>query len=83
MTRALYIPLRGVEFWGVQFCFSGRMPEEKMATLGPRAGYFTRHGADHHSFVIFPRRVMNALAGVPLTSDVTTNQITWQAGSLR
>ena len=54
-----------------------------MAALGPRVGYFTRHGTDHHSFVIFPRRVMNALAGVPLTSDVTTNQITWQAGSLR
>ena len=63
--------------------FSGRMPEEKMAPLGPRVGYFTRHGTDHHSFVIFPRRVMNALAGVPLTSDVTINQITWQAGSLR
>ena len=82
LSKAFYCKLLGLRI-SDEIDFSGRMPDDKMAELGPRVGYFTRHGTDHHSFVIFPRRVMNALAGVPLTSDVTTNQITWQAGSLR
>ncbi len=52
--------------------------------VGPGLGYFLRHGTDHHSFVLFPLRVMQARpshAGWP--KDVTINQITWQVGSLR
>jgi len=64
--------------------FSGRIPEEKMAGLGPRIGYFTRHGTDHHSFVLFPKRVLEAVYGFPKEfPEVTTNQITWQVGTLR
>lgn len=64
--------------------FTGRLPEVQMATLGPRVGYFMRHGTDHHSFVIFPRRLLDVLYGSPKEfPQVTTNQITWQVGSLR
>jgi catechol 2,3-dioxygenase-like lactoylglutathione lyase family enzyme len=57
-----------------------------LAGLGDTRGYFTRYGGDHHAFVIFPRPVMNKLAelrgGHPPRPGVTTNQITWQVGSL-
>ena len=57
-------------------------PEERKA-LGDTVGYFMRHGTDHHSFVVFPKRVLDKFAGRPETSDMTVNQITWQVGSLR
>jgi catechol 2,3-dioxygenase-like lactoylglutathione lyase family enzyme len=63
--------------------YTGRLPEEQMQTLGPRKGYFTRHGTEHHSFVIFPKRVAQAVYNSPADSDITINQITWQVGSLR
>jgi len=53
--------------------------------LGPTVGYFMTHGTDHHSHVIFPKPVMDKLAsqhGAP-RREVTTNQITWQVGTLR
>jgi catechol 2,3-dioxygenase-like lactoylglutathione lyase family enzyme len=56
---------------------------EELAGLGDPVGRFMRHGSDHHSFVLFPRRVRDAMrrgSGVP--ADVTINQITWQVGSL-
>jgi catechol 2,3-dioxygenase-like lactoylglutathione lyase family enzyme len=52
--------------------------------VGSGLGYFTRHGTDHHSFVIFPKRVVDARPGrEKWPRDVTVNQITWQVGSLR
>ena len=57
-------------------------PEERKA-LGDTVGYFMRHGTDHHSFVVFPKRILDKFAGRPETSDMTVNQITWQVGSLR
>lgn len=64
--------------------FSPRLPEDRKAALGPTVGYFMRHGTDHHSFVIFPRRVYGALnAHTKDFPGITVNQITWQAGSLR
>ncbi len=62
--------------------FTGRLPEEQMAALGPRVGYFTRHGTDHHSFVFFPKRVYEAITGAK-NPHVIANQVTWQVGSLR
>lgn len=59
-----------------------RLPEEERGKYGSGNGYFMRHGTDHHSFVIFPRRVRRKL--LPhITGDMTVNQITWQVGSLR
>ncbi len=51
-------------------------------------GYFMTHGTDHHSHVIFPRAAMDRMgrgsAGGHVTNpEVTTNQITWQVGTLR
>jgi catechol 2,3-dioxygenase-like lactoylglutathione lyase family enzyme len=51
--------------------------------LGDPRGYFMRHGTDHHSFVLFPRRVMDHRADRKFAPEVTVNQITWQCGSLR
>jgi len=44
--------------------------------------YFTRHNSDHHTFVIMPRPWADH-AEKPPREDITINQITWQAGSLR
>ena len=64
--------------------FGARLPAAEQGKHGPGVGYFTRHGTDHHSFVLFPRRVLAALnphyRGYP---ELTVNQITWQVGSLR
>ncbi len=57
--------------------------EEAKKKMGPTTGYFMRHGSDHHSFVVFPRPVMDFLGGRSARDDVTINQITWQVGSLR
>ena len=38
--------------------FNARLPEAERGKHGPGIGYFTRHGGDHHSFVLFPRRIM-------------------------
>ncbi len=56
---------------------------EELAGLGDSVGRFMRHGSDHHSFVLFPKRVRDAmLRGSNVPADVTINQITWQVGSL-
>src|SRR3954464_5546754 len=51
--------------------------------VGDGTGYFMRHGTDHHSFVLFPKRVVDGRPGPKRPVDVTINQITWQVGSLR
>ena len=64
--------------------FGPRLPEGERDKHGPTVGSFTRHGTDHHSFVIFPRGAMHAVnphyADYP---ELTVNQITWQVGTLR
>ena len=61
--------------------FGPRMSPEQKQGLSRTAGYFTRHGTDHHSFVIFPREALERLGRGG--GQVTINQITWQVGSLR
>jgi catechol 2,3-dioxygenase-like lactoylglutathione lyase family enzyme len=64
--------------------FGMRLPEAERGQHGGAVGYFTRHGGDHHSFVIFPRRVMRRLnPHYGKHPEVTINQITWQVSSLR
>jgi catechol 2,3-dioxygenase-like lactoylglutathione lyase family enzyme len=51
-------------------------------------GWFMTHGTDHHSHVIFPKAALDRMgrgsAGGHVTNpEVTTNQITWQVGTLR
>jgi catechol 2,3-dioxygenase-like lactoylglutathione lyase family enzyme len=63
--------------------FGARAKPEDIAGFGDSNGYFMRHGTDHHSFVLFNKRVQEAagmLRGVP--PDVVMNQISWQVGTL-
>jgi catechol 2,3-dioxygenase-like lactoylglutathione lyase family enzyme len=62
--------------------FGARLPAEEQGKHGPGIGYFMRHGTDHHSFVLFPRRVRRVMLK-HLKEKMTINQITWQVGSLR
>jgi len=63
----------------------GRRVEDEAVRKGfdSTVGYFMRHGSDHHSFVVFPRPVLDYIGGRSTRPDVTINQITWQVGSLR
>lgn len=66
--------------------FGSRFSPELRASLGRTVGYFMRHGTDHHSFVLFPRRTvaeMVKLRGRTPNAAITINQITWQVGTLR
>ena len=61
-----------------------RFKPEELAQVGPVVGYFARHGSEHHSFVFFPRKALSANYKFPNEfPEITTNQITWQVGSLR
>lgn len=54
-----------------------------IATFGDPGGYFMRHGTDHHSFVLFNRRVREHLDKLRrFKPEVVMNQISWQVGSL-
>lgn len=56
---------------------------ERLDGLGDSKGYFLRYGSDHHAFVLFNKRVREALDTDRRFRDgVTLNQITWQVGSL-
>jgi len=46
-------------------------------------GYFMTHGTDHHSHVIFPKQATDRMGRGQVNPEVTTNQITWQVGTLR
>lgn len=61
------------------------LPPDVFEALGsPSTGYFMRYGGDHHAFVLFNRRVLEARGrNSKYGDDVTINQITWQVGSLR
>jgi catechol 2,3-dioxygenase-like lactoylglutathione lyase family enzyme len=50
-------------------------------------GYFMTHGTDHHSHVIFPKAALDRMGrgsagGHETNPEVTTNQVTWQVGTL-
>ncbi len=51
--------------------------------LGDPLGYFMRYGSDHHSFVLFNKRIREALDKKrTFRSGITLNQVTWQVGSM-
>jgi len=57
--------------------------QEDIAGFGDPGGYFMRHGTDHHSFVLFNKRVREYLdTQRRFVPGVTVNQISWQVGSL-
>ena len=64
--------------------FSPRLKnKEDAGKFDTTTGWFMRHGGDHHSFVLFPKPVLDHIGGRSDRPDVTINQITWQVGSLR
>lgn len=64
--------------------FGRRIEDEEIRKgFDSTVGYFMRHGSDHHSFVVFPKPVLDHMGGRSSRPDVTINQITWQVGSLR
>jgi catechol 2,3-dioxygenase-like lactoylglutathione lyase family enzyme len=63
--------------------FGERVPPEQRDKVGPTVGYFSRHGTDHHSFVFFPRKLLETINPHARTQSGTVNQITWQVGSLQ
>ncbi len=64
--------------------FGGRVEDEEIrAGFESTEGYFLRHNGDHHSFVIFPKPVLDHLGGRSERPGININQITWQVGSLR
>jgi catechol 2,3-dioxygenase-like lactoylglutathione lyase family enzyme len=57
---------------------------ESLKGLGDTGGYFMRHGTEHHSLVLFNKRVREAYDKQrSFRPGVTVNQISWQVGSLR
>jgi catechol 2,3-dioxygenase-like lactoylglutathione lyase family enzyme len=44
-------------------------------------GRFFHYGGDHHAFVLFPKKTLEAMRGID-SGDQNINQITWQTGSL-
>jgi catechol 2,3-dioxygenase-like lactoylglutathione lyase family enzyme len=57
---------------------------EQLTGMGDPRGFFMHHGGDHHSFVMFNKRVREALdTRRRFAPGVTINQITWQVGSLQ
>jgi len=77
-----YVDLLGFRVSDVMDYSRRAKSPEQVAGLGDPNGYFTRYGTDHHSMVLFPKRVRDAL-GRSEKPGVTINQITWQVGSLR
>jgi catechol 2,3-dioxygenase-like lactoylglutathione lyase family enzyme len=56
---------------------------EDIAAFGDPGGYFMRYGTDHHSFVLFNKRVREATDKLrTFAPGVVVNQISWQVGSL-
>jgi len=67
-----------------QIDFGPRIPEAIRPQVGPTVGLFTRHGTDHHSFVLFPKAAMHASnPHYGKFPKLNINQITWQVSSLR
>ncbi len=76
-----YVDLLGFRISDVMDYSRRAKDPAQVAGLGDPNGYFTRYGTDHHSMVLFPKRVRDAL-GRQERPGVTINQITWQVGSL-
>lgn len=82
-SMAFYGDLLGFEM-SDPLDFGPRIPEPQRSEVGHTVGYFTRNGTDHHSFVLFPKKAVNAAnPHYKDYPDLTINQITWQVSTLR
>jgi catechol 2,3-dioxygenase-like lactoylglutathione lyase family enzyme len=61
-----------------------RFPDRSvLGGITQTTAYFLNHGTDHHSFALFPRKVINLTDRKPQREDMLVNQISWQVGSLQ
>jgi len=51
--------------------------------LEQTTAFFMNHGTDHHSFVVFPKKAIDAVGRKPDRDDMFVNQMSWQTGSLK
>jgi catechol 2,3-dioxygenase-like lactoylglutathione lyase family enzyme len=51
--------------------------------LAQTKAYFLNYAGDHHSFVVFPKRAIDAVGRKPARNDMFINQMSWQVGSLK
>jgi catechol 2,3-dioxygenase-like lactoylglutathione lyase family enzyme len=83
-SLAFYCDLLGFRVSDVLDFAAALPPEERPADRSGQ-GFFLRHAGDHHSLVLFPplaARVASEILG-EFPVQVTSNQISWQAGGLR
>lgn len=79
--RRFYSDLLGFRVSDVSNMGSRLTPEQQQA-IGDTRGYFMRHNSDHHTFVLFNKKVQEALNPSRAGTGITINQITWQVGNL-
>jgi catechol 2,3-dioxygenase-like lactoylglutathione lyase family enzyme len=82
-TVSFYTDILGFEISDVLDASKRLTDEQKKKVKGPPIGVFTRYGSDHHAMVLF-NRSLREISDPPgrWPEGVTTNQITWQCGSL-
>jgi len=86
-AKHFYIDLLGFRMTDT-LDFARIIPKPEIFQGVPTVGLFTTHGTDHHSFVLFPKAALDRMGrgsagGHETNKEVTTNQITWQVGTLR
>jgi catechol 2,3-dioxygenase-like lactoylglutathione lyase family enzyme len=86
-AKHFYIDLLGFRMTDT-LDFARVVPKPGLFDGVPTVGLFTTHGTDHHSFVLFPKAALDRMGrgsagGHETNKEVTTNQITWQVGTLR
>jgi catechol 2,3-dioxygenase-like lactoylglutathione lyase family enzyme len=80
--RAFYCDLLGFRVSDPEDIAANHPDGERLRRIANPNIYFLRHGTDHHSLVLFDRRVMHELSEGRLPPDMSVNQLTWQVGSL-
>ncbi len=82
-TVRFYTELLGFDITDIRDATERLTEEQKKRIKGPPIGVFTRYGSDHHALVLFNRSLRETTDPPGRWPEgVTTNQITWQCGSL-
>jgi len=64
--------------------FADIVPDKSVLDgIAQTTAFFLNHGTDHHSFVVFPKKAIDAVGRKPERADMFVNQMSWQVGSLQ
>ncbi|UWQ35443.1 VOC family protein (plasmid) [Leisingera sp. M527] len=80
-AREFYCDLLGMKI-SDPIDFAPNYPDVDFEGAGETVGYFLRHGADHHSFAIFPKGTLNRMMNDEVPEDMTVNQVSWHVGTM-